>query len=224
VNAFHIRGVEGVEGGGGGDAPCIPVRGHLITQRYAIAHTCTGCTAVQCSRPPLCRAHCPLIPCGTHAFTTAFRHSQCTLACTECNARMASSSFAPTNCLSSALHGDSTSPSLHLLHPANVGCTHSRAPYQLHAPLMFENMCAPPHHKALPCQQSHGLTPTSPTHPVASTLFSSHSRWDVTRWGHGWRSPCPVPLNHPPTTLEYLFFGRLLHAMVCGGATEWQGR
>ena len=33
------------EGEGGGDAPCIPVRGHLITQRYAIAHTCTGCTA-----------------------------------------------------------------------------------------------------------------------------------------------------------------------------------
>ena len=159
TSVFFTR--EGWGGGGGGDAPCIPVRGHVITHRYAIVHTCT----VQFSRPPLCHAHCHLIPCGTHAFTTAFRHSQCTLACTECNARMASSSFAPTNCLSSALHGDSTSPSLHFLHPANVGCTHSRAPYQLHAPLMFENMCAPPHHKALPCQQSHGLTPTSPTHP-----------------------------------------------------------
>ena len=133
---------------------------------------------LHCSRPPLCRAHCPLIPCGTHAFTTAFRHSQCTLACTECNARMASSSFAPSNCLPSALHGDSTSPSLHLLHPANVGCTHSRAPYQLHAPLMFENMCAPPHHKALPCQQSHGLTPAHPHHPLPLMLR------EVTRWGH----------------------------------------
>ncbi len=91
---------EGWGGGGGGDAPCIPVRGHVITHRYAIVHTCT----VQFSRPPLCHAHCHLIPCGTHAFTTAFRHSQCTLACTECNARMASSSFGPTNCLSSTLH------------------------------------------------------------------------------------------------------------------------
>ena len=171
---------------------------------------------LHCSRPPLCRAHCPLIPCGTHAFTTAFRHSQCTLACTECNARMASSSFAPTNCLSSALHGDSTSPSLHFLHPANVGCTHSRAPYQLHVDLMFENMCAPPHHVTLPCQQSHGLTPAHP-HFFLPLILGSNSLGP-------WRA---LTMSCPPKTPSHhtrmCVFGRLLHAMVCGDTIECRG-
>ena len=48
----------------------------MICVSSRTVHTCT----VQCSRPPFCHAHCPLIPCGTHAFATAFTNPQCTLA------------------------------------------------------------------------------------------------------------------------------------------------
>jgi hypothetical protein len=101
---LHTRGRDG-----GWDAPCIPVCGHLFTQRYAIVHTCT----VECSRPPLCRAHCPLTMCYTHALATALR-PQCTLAETpQCT--HAKQFFRP--------HSGFSNPSLHLPPlPPHLGC------------------------------------------------------------------------------------------------------
>ena len=189
---LHTRGRDG-----GWDVPCIPV---VAPPHHAPIRDRPH---LHCSMLPPSPQPCalPLIPCCTHAFATAFANPQCTLAQSAMHA--CHGTFAPTNCFS-------TSPSLHSLHPSDVGCVHSRAPQQLHADLMFENLCAPPHHVALPCQQSHGLTP--PLHTIPC-----HSCWEVTRRGHGKRSPCPVPPNHPPTTRECVFEGGPVRVMVCVG-------
>ncbi len=94
----HAREGRGV---GVWDVPCIPVCGHLITHRFTIVHTCT----VQCSRPPLCHAHCPLIPCCTHAFAIAFTNPQCTLAESAMHAAVLST----LNCFSTSPHPSTAS-------------------------------------------------------------------------------------------------------------------
>jgi hypothetical protein len=60
------------------------------------------------------------------------------------------------------------------------------------------------------------------SHPPLHTI-PCHSYWEVTRWGHGKRSPCPVPPSHPPTTREYLFYGGPVRPIVCGDATGCRG-
>ena len=119
---LDARGVGGWVGwvgwGGGGvwDVPCIPVVApphHApIRDRPHLHGPMLPPSSLPRTLPP-----CPLLhTCFRNSFRKSLMHAN-----TECNARMPSSSFAPTNCFS-------TSPSLHSLHPANVGCTHSRAP------------------------------------------------------------------------------------------------
>jgi hypothetical protein len=84
-----VEGGTGVGGWGG----VWEVHDHLITHRYAIVHTCT----VQCSCPPLSHAHC-------HTRSHNSIHKAPMHVCIECNARMPSSSFSLTNCLSNPLH------------------------------------------------------------------------------------------------------------------------
>ena len=115
-------------------------------------------------------------PRDVHALSQQLSQSYCTRAQTpQCT--HAKQFFRPHSCLSS--------PSLHLLAPTDVGCVHSRTPPQSHAPSLYSNLCVPAQHKVLTCRRPHSHIHT----------LSCHSCWDVTRWGHGKRSPCPVPPN-----------------------------
>jgi hypothetical protein len=103
------------------------------------------------------------------------------------------------------------------VHSTDLECTYSRAPPQPDAPYLYSSMGAPPHHKALPCPQSHGLTPARPQFP-ASLVGKEHA--GATASAHHTLSPPPHPPSHHMRTSV---LWNALRAMVCGDATGCRG-